>query len=443
VAGTQYPAGSYVVRGAQAFRAHLTDLLNPQVYPDLRLYPGGPPKRPYDITGWTLPYQMGVTVKKHLGSGPEMTAPAFERVERATPPSGSVPRQARFAYALDPRANDAFTAVNRLLKAGDTVQRTLTAVTIEGTEWPAGTFLVTAGAGTHARVEQAARALGLQVGAFDTPPTAGALRLGAARVGVYRAWGGNMDEGWTRWVLEQFEFPFSTLRDEEIRKGNLRAQYDVIVLPEAPYDQMLSGLAPGTMPPEFTGGMGPVGVANLHTFVSGGGTLVAMDAASELPLRGFGLPVVRNVTANLPQSNFYIPGSLLRIHVDVTHPLGFGMPAEAAAFFAHSPAFTVDRPRSRFEQQVGGASTAAPGLRVIAQYPPKDVLMSGWMLGEPVVAGRAAVVEVEVAQGRVVLLGFRVQHRGQPHATFKLLFNSIYLGASERASSTSTSERLR
>jgi hypothetical protein len=241
-----------------------------------------------------------------------------------------------------------------------------------------------------------------------------------------------MDEGWTRWVLEQYEFPFTTLRDKDIRAGNLRAKFDVILLPDASYEQMVSGLAPGSMPEEYVGGMTARGVQNLFQFASEGGTLVAQDSASELPIATFGLPV-RNSIASLRNNEFYIPGTLLRINVNNTNPIAWGMPKEVAAFFTHSPVFEVGRRRGRFEDDAPSAAAAPTGINVIATYPAKDVLMSGWLMGERYLSNKAAVLEAAVDKGRVVLLGFRVQHRGQPHATFKMLFNSIYMGASEKA----------
>lgn len=426
--GTSYPAGSFVMKGSQPFLAHLRDLMNPQVYPDQRLYPGGPPERPYDITGWTLSLQMGVKVDKVADP---ITAPVDKVLTAAVTP-GTAARQPRLAFAIDPRANDAFIAANRLLKAGDAVYRSTSSVRVGGVEWPAGTFLVTPAAATQARMDEMAKTLGLKIGSLDENPAGDVLRVRVPRTGLYHGWGGNMDEGWTRWILEQFEFPYTNVFDKDIRAGGLRAKYDVILLPDATYSSMLSGLAPGAMPAEYTGGMTPPGVANLYTFVAEGGTLVAMDSASELPLTTFGLPI-RNVVANLRESDFYIPGTLLRLKVENTHPVAFGMPSETAAFFIHSPAFAVGRPRSPFEEEGAERSTTPPGIKVVAEYPSKDLLMSGWLMGERFVANRAAVIEASVEKGKVVLLGFRTQHRAQPHGTFKLLFNSIYLASAQKA----------
>jgi zinc carboxypeptidase len=440
--GHQYAAGSFVIRGAQPFEPYVKDLLTPQVYPDMRLFPGGPPKRPYDITGWTLSYQMGVRADRVA----EAADVATEKVDVAPVPAPSVPPQAT-TYAIDPRANDAFIAVNRLLKAGDTVYRTGSPIAVSGTvpdtEWPAGTFVVTKGAGTAARVDQIARSLGLKVGAVDVGSGWGqaGVRLGSdpgvlwrvrsPRIGLYHAWGGNMDEGWTRWLLEQFEFPSTSLFDRDVRAGNLRSRFDVILLPDATYDQMLNGMPTGSMPDAYTGGMTARGVANLYEFTSAGGTLVAMDRAAELPLTTFGLPI-RSVTAGVRDSDFYVPGSLLRISVDPSHPVAYGMPPDAAAFFINSPAFSIGRRPTRFDDVPGAQPAPSENIHIVARYPAANLLMSGWMLGERVLAGQAAVVEVSVDKGHLILLGFRSEHRGQTHGTYKLLFNSLLLSALER-----------
>ncbi len=413
-AGKSYPAESYLVRGAQAFRPHLTDLLNPQVYPDRRLYPDGPPERPYDITGWTLPFQMGVKVDKVL----EEVAAASSPVSWAKSSPARLEGRSGWGYALDPRANDAFTAVNRLMKAGAVVSRTRSALG----EWPPGAFVVRA---QEDQIAAAVRDLGVRARALAEAP-AELVSLGAPRIALYHGWGGNIDEGWTRWVLEQFEFPYKSLYDADVRAGGLRSQFDVIVLPEESLSRMLKGLDEGTMPPEYTGGMTPKGVFHLFEFTQEGGTLVAMDGASELPLEVFGIHV-RNVAANQPETKFFIPGTILKIQVDNEHPLAWGMPREAAAFFSHGPAFDVGRRPTRLEEQRGVDPGIPHGYHRVASYPKENLLMSGWLMGEGVLSEKAAVVEARVGTGRVVLLGFRVQHRGQSHQTYKLLFNSLFL----------------
>jgi Zinc carboxypeptidase len=402
--GKPYPAGSFIIRGAQPFSPYVKDLLTPQRYPDMRVSPGGPPKRPYDITGWTLNYQMGVQVERVTTPVSVATTP----IDVASVPEWSFPGVigGRIGpHVLDARANDTYIAVNRLLKAGFPVSRVTSPIEAGFEQWPAGSFIVP----TDLNVSQVVKELGLRALIGQTDP-ARATAVKMPRIGLYHSWGGNMDEGWTRWVLEQFEFPYASVFDRDLRAGGLRARFDVILLPDATYDSMLNGETAGTLPSVYTGGMTARGIASLREFVSAGGTLVAMDRAAELPIAAFGLPIRDVAAAAARASDFYSPGSILRLRVDPSHPIGYGMPAEAAAFFINSPAFEV--------------STNA-GARIVAGYPTRDVLMSGWMLGEQTIAGRAAVVEFPIDKGRVILLGFRTQHRGQSHGTYKLLFNSI------------------
>jgi hypothetical protein len=406
--GREFGPGAFLIRGSQPFAPYVNDLLSPQVYPELRLYADGPPKQPYDISGWTLSYQMGVDVVRVREP---ITAP-IERVEKATTASAMVPAIEAGAWLLDPRANDAFAAVNRLIKAGVTVLRAPAAADAgAGIRWPAGAFVVPVAPEARNHLTAAVRELAVPIGAAAGVPP-GSSPIKAPRIAVYHAWGGNMDEGWTRWLLEQFEFPYTRLHDADVRGGDLRSRFDVVLLPDATYREMLNGFGTGAMPDEYTGGMTGRGVQNLRTFTERGGILVAMDRAAELPIAGFGLGV-RNVTARQREGDFFIPGTLLRLNVDSGQPVGYGMPSQAAAVFVNSPAFAVDRP--------GGQA------RIVARYPPGNLLMSGWLLGERVIADAAAVMDVPLGRGRVVLLGIRSQHRGQPHGTFKLLFNAIFL----------------
>jgi hypothetical protein len=290
------------------------------------------------------------------------------------------------------------------------VLRTTSSSRIGAESWPAGTFLVRQDAGTRTVVPDLARALGLNVVATDAPLPARHVQLSMPRIGLYGAWGGNTDEGWTRWLLDQFEFPYTTLRDQAIRRSDLRRHFDVIVLPDATYREMTSGVPDGDLPDEYTGGMTGNGVEHLRTFVMEGGVLIAQDRATELPVVAFGLPVT-DTTAVLGKSQFNTPGTLVRLLVDPDEPLAWGLPREIAAFVAQSPSFSV-----------GNRASA----RSVAVYPERDVLLSGWLQGESFLRNRTAVVDVPFGRGRVSLLGFRVQHRGQSHGTFKLLFNAIH-----------------
>jgi hypothetical protein len=266
---------------------------------------------------------------------------------------------------------------------------------------------------TNARapVERLARELGLRVfGGRSKPPAS--TPVYPARVGLYRPWYDAIDEGWTRWLLEQYEFPFKTLRDADMRAGNLNASFDVVVLPAIAARRLIDGNRKGELPDEYVGGLGEAGVAAIKAFVEAGGTLVCLDSSAQLAIDALKLPV-KNVVQGLPADQFFCPGSVVKLDLDASQPLGFGMLEKNAAFFSFSSAYDVG---------------TAPGVRVVARYGEKDILMSGWLEGEQAIAGRPAVVEAKAGLGRAVLIGFRAQHRGQSLATFRLLFNAILTG---------------
>ena len=261
-------------------------------------------------------------------------------------------------------------------------------------------------------IEGLSRELGLEAIGLREPLPNRLLAVGHGRVGLYKPWVSNIDEGWTRWLLEQHEFRFSTLTNADIQRGELHERLDVIVLPDAGTEQLMNGHTAGRVPAQYVGGLGEDGVAALRAFVHGGGTLVALDSASDFAISALDVPVT-NVTAQLSSDEFFCPGSLLAFQLDPTAPLAFGMPEQTAAFFAYGSAFEIDDIASN------GAA------RVVGRYGSGDLLLSGWLEGGEHIAGHPAVVEVDVGAGRVVLVGFRAQHRGQAHATFRLLFNAI------------------
>ena len=405
-----YEAGTFVVPAAQAFRRYAVDLLEPQRYPDRRLYPGGPPQPPYDLAGWTLPLQMGVRVDRAEAPFEAATEPLSERWR----PQGAVVGRGS-SYVIDPRPNASIRAATRLLEGGATVYRLAEAVDADGERYPPGALVVPGEPGTAGRLSAIAEQEGLRVRAVSRRPRGRAWRLRMPRVAVYEPWVANIDAGWTRFLLEQYGFPYRVLRDARVRKGGLRAEFDVIVLPSAGLRALVQGHPAGRMPAAYVGGLGDRGVEALERFVRAGGTLVALDAAAALPIERFALPV-ENVLADVPQKEFFCPGSLLRIGVDTSHPVAYGLPEEATAFFVRSPAFAV-------------AEEAGEAVATVASYPDGGLLESGWILGEEKLRGRGAVLEVPHGRGRVLLLGFRVQFRAQPHETFKLLFNSLLYAA--------------
>lgn len=411
--GKQYPAGSYVIRSAQPFRAYVKDLLEPQRYPDRRKYEGGPPLPPYDMAGWTLPLQMGVGVEKIEKPFEAKLAPVV-KVE----PGAFDPGPSDFGYILDGRSNQAFAAVNRLLAAGVRVRRAARAFAYDGREFSAGSFVVDAGQKARSMLRELSSEYFIRVQAAQKPLSAELFDIRPKRVGIYRSWIANMDEGWTRWLLERYGFEYRSLVDAELRRGGLESSFDVIVLPSQSSRAMVNGHPQGLVPPEFVGGMGAEGVSALKKFVADGGRLVALDQAAELILDNFPLPM-RNVVEREPQYDFYCPGSLLALEVDAAQRLAFGMPSKATAFFVNSGAFDT----IRFEDEK--MKSAAPQFRVAASYAKEGMLQSGWIIGEKKIAGKWAAFEVPFGRGEIVVIAFRSQFRGQPHGTFKLLFNAL------------------
>jgi hypothetical protein len=354
----EWPLGSYLVFLRQPYRSNVQALFERQLYPD-RLA-GGAPERPYDVAGWTLPMQMGVEAYP---------------VQSIREPEG----QRRLTLVRDELEVRRDLGLNTAISGHDAVIRSDTR----------GQYDLRSSV-VHSQIQNPVRR--------------------PVRLALYKGWTGSMDEGWTRWLFDTFNVPYTSLRDADVRAGKLSAKYDVIVLPSMRLREIVEGRAKETAPAELTGGITEAGVANLRRFVEEGGTLVCWDDSTELPLKHFNLPV-RNVLEGLRPADFYGPGSVLRVEVETSHPLARGYGAQTDAYFVNSAAFEV---------------TDASKARVVARYAGKEgVLRSGWLLGADKLAGRAALVEATLGRGRVILFGFRPQHRGQTWGTFPFIFNAI------------------
>ncbi len=420
--GMTHPAGSWVVLLEQEFGELARQVMSVQDYPDLREYPGGPPEQPYDAAGWTLPYQMEVEVvtgREPLSDGflsalepvrgeaipwetDVVDAAPFDAVPGVGFDSNPVatgirPMEGRIAGSgsalrLDPAQNNSFRALNASWDAGAAVR------------WDDGEYVVTGLSGNVA--DRLVREFALQARRGG----GGGTTVSRPRVGLYRPWTASMDEGWTRWVLEEHGFSFESLRDADLRTGSLRSRYDVVVLPSERATRLRDGHTPGTIPAPYAGGMGDEGVRALDAFVQEGGTLICLSASSDLCIEELHLPV-RNTAGELGRDVFFSAGSILEAEVTESHPVMAGMPARAKIFFDRSPVFDVGED--------------FPGT-VLARYADEGTpLLSGYLLGAEHLVGRAAAVVVPHGQGRVVLIGFRPQWRGQPRGTFRVLFNSL------------------
>jgi hypothetical protein len=332
--------------------------------------------------------------------------------EPAVAPEGRVAGSGP-VYILDHAMISSTAATNRLLKEGADVSWATQPITVGGRERPPGAILVRNA--KAATVAQLARDLRLPVEAAAVPPVP-ALRLRAPRLALYEPWGGNMDAGWTRWLLEQHEFPYTHARNADIRAGDLRKRFDVIVVAEMTTAQIVQGNTARNVRPEYAGGIGDEGVRHLKAFVEQGGTLITLGNAAQFAIEALGAPF-ENALAGLDQDTFFCPGSLLRIAIDTRHPVGYGMPEEADAMFINNGGY---RPTATFP---------SVGTAVVARYPQKQLLRSGWIIGEARLQGTGAVLEARIGRGRIILQTMRVQNRAQTWGTFPLFFNSIFYGA--------------
>jgi len=406
--GVEYAKGTYVIPMAQPYGSFAKTMLEKQAYPDLREYPGGPPQRPYDVVAHTLPIQMGVKVVEARQPF-EVT---LTKSATVTPPPGMVEAGPARAYVLSHDTNASFKALNRLMKERVEVFWAQKPLTLAGKAYDPGTMIIPAVPGVGTKLQAIAKDTSVSFGATNERINVPGYRMSAPRIAMYKSYVASMDEGWTRFILEKYDFAFTSIVDKDIRSGSLRSRFDVILIPgELSERQIIQGHPPGTIPAEFAGGVGENGVQNLREFVNAGGTLVAVDEATEFAVHQFALPA-RNTLEGVPPQQFFVPGSLLKVVVDTDNPIAYGMSRETGAFFLENPAFEV----------TGNAKS-------VATYPLTNPLMSGWILGPERLQGKTAVAEVPVGQGRVILIGIRPQFRAQVRVTYKLLFNSLYYSA--------------
>jgi hypothetical protein len=331
----EVPTSSYIIFLSQPQRSNVVALFEPQIYPN-RLTAQGEAERPYDVTGWTLPLQMGI-------DAPAVTAIRETAAERKL----------------------------TLVKDINDVRRDLALPLAKGDESP-----------------------------IKSPI------MRSVRVGIYKSSAPNMDEGWTRFVFDTFNVPYSSVRDADVKQGSLQSKYDVVILPSQ--RRLVQENPQSTGSEETPAGPTDASVTGLRDFVASGGTLICFDAACDMTIKQFELPI-RNVLEGLRSSDFYCPGSILAIDIDSTNPIARGVPPTLNAYFINSSAFEA----------------TDPAVRVVARYSKDNVLRSGWLLGESKLRGQIALAEIGVGKGRVVLFAFRPQHRGQTWGTFPLIWNSI------------------
>ena len=435
VSGKKYPAGSYVVLTAQPFRPHVMDMFEPQDHPDNIPYPGAPPTPPYDHAGWTLAFQMGVEFDRILEgfNGP------FEKINswNIKPPAGRIATMNGAAgYLTSHRVNDAFIALNRLVAANEEAYWLKSPLTANGRTYPAGALYITASSLTLPLLQKAAADLGLSFDPTAEKPPADAVKLRRPRIGLWDQYGGSMDAGWARWILEQFEFGFDRAFPPTLDAGNLNARYDVLIFVEGGIPtadgrrttddrQRLPVVGPSpsiaNVPPEYQAQQGRVTtertLPQIKSFIENGGTVIALGSSAANLAAYLQLPIENHLVENgapLPRTKFYVPGSVLSARVDLTNPLAHGMTEHTDIFFDNSPVFKL------------GANAQASGVKAAAWFDSKTPLRSGWAWGQQYLDGGVAAIEAPFGKGKVFLFGPEILKRSQPHGTFKFLFNGIY-----------------
>ena len=396
--------GDAIIPVRQPYGAFARTMLERRGYPDMRQYPGGPPKRPYDATAHSLPLKMGVDGRE-LRAAPSVRTRALGRAwerdaaERETP-LGDAP-----AYAISPRANAAARVVNRLLFAGHPVFRSSAPIRTERGEMPAGTWVAPASEESRAALAKGAR--GAAVAPMRERPNESLKLVKPPRIGLYASYVPCIEEGWTRFVFDDYGFRYASLVDGDIRDGWLSERVDCVIVPHQSIRQIHRGFSRARYSARFAGGLGDRGVESLREFAERGGTIICWDDSARFIARRLEL-AVNNPLARLSHSEFFAPGSLLNIEVDTEHPIGYGMPERAAALFMNGPAYEVAN---------GDA---------VARFSRDGALLSGWLIGADKIGGLAALAAIPLGLGKVVAFGFRPHFRAQARGTYKLLFNAVY-----------------
>jgi hypothetical protein len=435
--GKSYPVGSFIVRTDQAYRPHVLDMFEPQDHPNNLAYPGGPPIAPYDITGYNLTYQMGFSYDRMLEAfdGP------FEKLpnELLTAPAGRVIGSGKAGWLISHETDNGFILTNRLLKAGAPVFWLKTPTRVAGKTMAAGTVWIPASAQAASVIVDGTRSLGIDAYAVGSKPTAAAMPLKPVRIGLVDQYGGVIPAGWTKWVLEQFEFPYTVVFPQELDAGNLNAKYDVLLFADGTVpsdgDAAFRGRQPympkaEDIPAEYRGWLGTISdtktVPQLAAFAKAGGTLLTIGSATRLATAlGTGLQPALVKTVNgkqemLDGKTFYIPGSILQTTIDPSQPLAYGLPAKTDLFFNQNQTFTV--------------KSGTSGVGKVAWFDTATPLRSGWAWGQDKLNGTTAIADVDIGRGKLFVMGPEVSQRAQSYMTFKFLFNGLLYGPAVAAS---------
>ncbi len=420
-----FSPGSFVISTAQPKRVFVKSFLEQINYPDniwTRAHGDGSPIRPYDLAGYALNEHMGVDAIPVMEPLRDISMTVLR--DLASPPTGNVSGGGD-TYILDHSSNESLRAMNRLLEKDFEVHWVANAFTDGNAHYAPGTILVK---GDSGYVKALSNELGLD---FQSPSKAvrgKGYKVDKPRLGMYKRYaGGNMDEGWTHWLIKDFEFDLTSLFNKDMKDASVAQNYDVIIIPDDRADAIIEGRvrrfgggesSDEDIPEEYRGGIGKEGVENIKQFVKNGGTLITFNGAYEFAKKVFDLPL-EDTLEGVPTKDFYCPGSTLHVSVDTSHPLGYGMPQNALALYRRSPSLQVS------------SGDFKDGVAVPVRYQEQNLLQSGWLIGEKYLSKKPAVIEFNIEKGKVIVLAFPAQHRAQTHGTFKLLFNAIFYGAAE------------
>lgn len=433
IASKTYPAGSFVVKTAQAFRPHILDMFEPQDHPNDFKYENGPPIPPYDNAGWTLAYQMGVKFDR-IPEG--FDGPFDEIAGLAKPLAGKIAGTKNpKGYLLKYESNDAVIAVNRLLKEDHKIFWLSEQLVDKDKIYPAGTIFINAKNLTKNLVENLSKELGLNFDAVDFIPGVKSTPFQKIKIGLWDRYGGSMPSGWTRWLLEQFEFPFEVVYAKSLNSGNLIDKYDLLIFVDGAIPslrananvQQQSGnrpqnIKPETIPAEYRDWLGNVTadttIPKLKEFLNAGGTVITIGSSTALGYH-FDLPLTDHMVDSkgepLKREDYYVPASILQVKVNNTLPVAYGLPDHLDVMFEESPVFRLKPDADK------------KGITSIAWFDSDRPLRSGWAWGQDKLYGGVTMAEAKVGKGKLYLFGPEILFRGQSHGTFKFFFNGIYL----------------
>ncbi|CAM4105535.1 Zinc carboxypeptidase [Pedobacter westerhofensis] len=422
--GKTYPGGSYVVSTAQAFRPHVIDMFEPQDHPNDFAYEGGPPIKPYDAAGWTLAFQMGVKFDRAMSevTGDFKTVP-YGEIQLA--PKLSI-ATAKTGYTISPKQNNAFIAVNDLLKGGAEVYRPTTGST--------GEFYVPASAAAKTILAKSAAEYGVMVSTAASKPS-GLAKITPSRIAIVNTYGGSIPAGWVRWLMEQYHYGYTVIYPNEVDAGDLNKKYDAIILvtgivpandKPSPFSRYFDKMPKADeVPDENKSWIGKISIAKsvpmFKKFLEAGGNIVTIGTSTNLAYH-LGLPVKNQLVEPgkdgkdkpLPGTKYYIPGSLLTVSLDTKQPSNWGMAEQNDVLFDRSPVFKLE------------AGAEAKGIKPLAWFPTATPLHSGWAWGQAYLKDGVAAFEAPVGKGKLYAFGPEITFRGQSHSTFKMLFNELY-----------------